>query len=46
MMEIRRVLVGCVFEYSAEIPTPTVFQVQPLDSAPVAVVREQFDIEP
>jgi transglutaminase-like putative cysteine protease len=45
-MEIRQVLVGCVFEYSAEIPTPTIFQVQPLDSAPVTVVREQFSIEP
>jgi hypothetical protein len=46
VMEIRRVVVGCVFEYSAEIPTPTVFQVQPLGSAPVTVVREQFSIEP
>jgi transglutaminase-like putative cysteine protease len=45
-MDIRRVVVGCVFEYSAEVPTPTIFQVQPRDLAPVTVVREQFSLEP
>jgi transglutaminase-like putative cysteine protease len=45
-MEFRRVQVGCVFEYSAEIPTPAVFQVHPLDSATVSVVRQAFHLQP
>jgi transglutaminase-like putative cysteine protease len=45
-MDSRRVLVGCEFVYSAEIPTPTVFQVQPLDAPMSRVVRQRFVIEP
>jgi transglutaminase-like putative cysteine protease len=44
-MSLRRVRVGCEFVYVAEIPTPTVFQVQP--SVPVvsaeAAVRPAVD---
>lgn len=45
-MDIRVVRVGCEFVYLAEIPTPTVFQVQPLDEEPVTVQREQSAVEP
>jgi transglutaminase-like putative cysteine protease len=45
-MDFRRVRVGCEFVYFAEIPTPTVFQVQPLHAEPVTVVRERSTVEP
>jgi transglutaminase-like putative cysteine protease len=45
-MDVRRVRVGCQFAYLAEIPTPTVFQVQPLDEPPVKVLHEQYSAEP
>ena len=45
-MDVRRVRVGCEFVYLAEIPTSTVFQVQPLDEHPVTVLREQSSVEP
>lgn len=38
--------VGCEFVHLAEVATPTVFQVQPLDEPPVAVLREQSSSEP
>lgn len=41
-----RVQVGCEFVYRAEIPTPTVFQVRPLDEPPVTVRYEQLTTEP
>jgi hypothetical protein len=31
-MQTRRVLIGCDFTYVAEVPTPTVFQVLPIES--------------
>lgn len=43
---VRRVRVGCEFVYLAEIPTPTVFQVQPLDEPPVNLLHEQLWAEP
>lgn len=45
-MDVRRVRVGCQFAYLAEIPTPTVFQVQPLDESPVNLLHEQSSAEP
>ena len=36
-MENRRLLIGCEFTYVATIPTPVVFQVQPVDSPRVAI---------
>ncbi|MET0134968.1 MAG: transglutaminase family protein [Kibdelosporangium sp.] len=45
-MDVRRVQVGCEFVYSAEIPTPTVFQVRPFDEQPPAVLQERFTVEP
>ena len=41
-MSLRRIRVGCEFVYLAEIPTPTVFQVQPLGE----VVREESAVDP
>jgi transglutaminase-like putative cysteine protease len=46
MMDARLVHVGCEFAYLAEIPTPTVFQVQPLDEPPVTVLHEQHTAKP
>lgn len=45
-MDGLRVQVGCEFVYLAEIPTPTVFQVQPLDEPPVSVRGERYSSEP
>jgi transglutaminase-like putative cysteine protease len=45
-MDLRRVQVGCEFAYLAEIPTPTVFQVRPLDEAPVHLLRAQHVVDP
>jgi transglutaminase-like putative cysteine protease len=41
-MSLRQVRVGCEFVYLAEVPTPTVFQVQPLGE----VVRADFAVDP
>jgi len=38
--------VGCEFVYTAAIATPTVFQIEPLDAAPVSVARQDWSIEP
>jgi transglutaminase-like putative cysteine protease len=43
---VRLVQVGCEFRYLAQIPTPTVFQVQPLDERPVAVRSAATSIAP
>lgn len=45
-MDTRRVRVGCEFVHRAEVPTPTVFQVQPLREAPVTVRSERASSEP
>jgi transglutaminase-like putative cysteine protease len=45
-MDFRRVQVGCEFVYSAEIPTPTVFQVKPLGEQPVTVTHQHFAVYP
>jgi transglutaminase-like putative cysteine protease len=42
----RHVHVGCEFVYVAEVPTPSVFQVQPRPESPVAVVRAETSIDP
>jgi transglutaminase-like putative cysteine protease len=38
--------VGCVFQYNAEIPTPTIFQIQPDAGSGVLVVDESCALEP
>jgi len=43
---VRLVQVGCEFRYLAEVPTPAVFQIQPLGEAPVAVRTASTSIEP
>ncbi len=45
-MEKRRLLIGCDFTYVAEIPTPVVFQVQPVESPPISVEGARWDTEP
>jgi transglutaminase-like putative cysteine protease len=45
-MDFRRVQVGCEFVHHAEIPTPTVFQVQPLDVPVVKVLQARSSVEP
>jgi transglutaminase-like putative cysteine protease len=42
----RLVDVGCEFRYSAQIPTPAVFQVRPLDQAAVPVRNATTSIDP
>ena len=43
---VRPVKVGCEFRYSAQVPKPAVFQVQPLAEAPVSVLSGATSIEP
>src|SRR4029078_6285808 len=38
-MDMRRVRVGCEFVYMAAVDTSAVFQVEPLDAAPVSLAR-------
>jgi transglutaminase-like putative cysteine protease len=45
-METRRVLIGCDFTYVADIPTPVVFQVLPIESPRVSVESERWVTEP
>ena len=45
-MDSRRLRIGCEFVYRAEIPTPTVFQVQPLTAPWVSVADESWSFEP
>jgi transglutaminase-like putative cysteine protease len=42
----RLVEVGCEFRYLAQIPTPAVFQVQPLAEPPITVVRSAVTSTP
>ena len=44
--DTRRLRIGCEFVYHADIPTPTVFQVQPTTSADVSVADEEWSFEP
>jgi transglutaminase-like putative cysteine protease len=45
-LDTRRLRIGCEFVYHAEIPTPTVFQVQPTTSPDVSVADEEWSFEP
>ena len=45
-METRRLDIGCEFVYRAEIPTPTVFQVEPLADLGVSVDGASWSLEP
>jgi transglutaminase-like putative cysteine protease len=38
--------VGCEFVHTAAIDTPTVFQIEPLDAAPISLARQDWSIEP
>jgi transglutaminase-like putative cysteine protease len=42
----RRVRVGCEFVYAAAVDTSAVFQVEPLDAAPVSLARREWSTEP
>jgi transglutaminase-like putative cysteine protease len=42
----RQVKVGCEFRYSAEVPTPAVFQVQPSGAPPATVLRQSWESLP
>ena len=43
---VRLVEVGCEFRYSAQAATPAVFQIQPLDEAPVSVQSAATSVDP
>jgi transglutaminase-like putative cysteine protease len=45
-MGTRRMLIGCDFTYLAAIPTPVVFQVQPLPNPSIALEGAQLVSEP
>jgi transglutaminase-like putative cysteine protease len=45
-MTVRRLRVGCEFDYAAVISTPTVFQVRPHDEPRVRVVYEKWATDP
>jgi transglutaminase-like putative cysteine protease len=45
-MDARRVLVGCEFVYVATVDTPTVFQVEPRDAAPITVEERAWTSDP
>jgi transglutaminase-like putative cysteine protease len=44
--DTRRLRIGCEFVYQAEVPTPTVFQIQPVVSDLVTVSDEEWRFEP
>ncbi len=46
IMDTRRVRVGCEFVYLADVETPAVFQVEPLDAAPVSLARREWSTDP
>jgi transglutaminase-like putative cysteine protease len=46
LVTARLVEVGCEFRYLAQVPTPAVFQVQPLGEAPVTVRSPATSIAP
>jgi transglutaminase-like putative cysteine protease len=43
---VRRVRVGCEFVHLAAVDTPAVLQVEPLDAAPIQVVRRGWSAQP
>jgi transglutaminase-like putative cysteine protease len=43
---MRRVRVGCEFVYVAAVDTPTVFQVEPQDAAPISLVLQGWSMVP
>ncbi|HEV2638874.1 MAG TPA: transglutaminase family protein [Actinocrinis sp.] len=45
-MSLRQVRIGCEFVHVAAVDTPAVFQVEPLDAAPVKIERSQWDTQP
>jgi len=45
-MESRQVRIGCNFTYIAEVDTPVVFQVQPIDSPLITVEGQRWSAEP
>ncbi|RIJ69992.1 transglutaminase family protein [Nakamurella silvestris] len=45
-MERRNIRIGCDFVYVADIPTPTVFQVQPRQDPDIVVSGEQWVFDP
>jgi len=46
VVDVRSVRVGCEFAYVAEIATPAVFQVEPLDAEPVRLARREWSTQP
>jgi len=42
----RRLRIGCEFVYRAEIPTPTIFQVQPQSTDAICIDDEEWGFEP
>jgi hypothetical protein len=45
-MDTRRLLIGCEFTYVAAVPTPTVFQVQPIESPRISLEGARWASEP
>ncbi len=43
---VRQIDVGCEFHYSAQVPTPAVIQVQPLQQGPVVVLSAATSVAP
>jgi transglutaminase-like putative cysteine protease len=46
VVDVRGVHVGCEFAYVAEVATPAVFQVEPLDAEPVQLARREWFTQP
>jgi hypothetical protein len=44
--DVRRVRVGCQFVYVAEIDSPTVFQVEPRNTASVTLAEQGWSSQP
>jgi transglutaminase-like putative cysteine protease len=45
-VDVRRVRVGCEFVHVAAVDTPTVFQVEAQDAAPISLSRQKWSMEP
>jgi transglutaminase-like putative cysteine protease len=45
-VDVRRVRVGCEFVHVAAVDTPTVFQVEAQDAAPISLARQEWSMEP
>ena len=45
-VQMRRIRVGCEFVHVAAVDTPTVFQVEPQDAAPVSLARQEWSMQP